>query len=158
MLGRHDCASSGPIVRLEEGVEKPFGRALSRHGMKKKFTQKIKAKKKIKKIFCFFFFCSMKLQNEATELPGVVLVSLAPSARGVATTGDTPAREKKTDKPNAHSRHLIQDLWGNPQKSRKHSTLFVITFFFGFVPQDASTPLPGPPGLTFGARTCEVTR
>ena len=28
MLGRHDCASSGPTARLEEGVEKPFDRAL----------------------------------------------------------------------------------------------------------------------------------
>ena len=35
----------------------------------------------------------MKLQNEATELPGVVLVSLAPSARGAPTTGDPPQKK-----------------------------------------------------------------
>ncbi len=51
----------------------------------------------------------------------------APPARGVDRTVKPPPK-KKTDKPNPHYRHLIHELWGNPQNSWRSSTLFL--FFF----------------------------
>ena len=70
----------------------------------------------------------MLLRMKPSSLPGFVLGWHAPPARGVARTGKPPP-QKKIDKPNRHYRHLIHELWGNPQNSWRSSTLFLFFFF-----------------------------
>ena len=69
----------------------------------------------------------MLLRMKPSSLPGFVLGWHAPPARGVARTGNPPPK-KKMDKPNRHYRHLIHELWGNPQNSWRSSTLFFCFF------------------------------
>ena len=101
-------------------TSRPSGPAPRRHFLTRIFARKTAESKKKNKIFqgCFFF------RMRPPSLQGLFSGWHAPPARGVATTGKPPPK-KKIDKPNEHYRHLIHELWGNPQNSWRSSTLFL---------------------------------